>query len=151
MGVRIPTVITHGLIHRDAPPLSYPSGSGLGWVLPIVVYTMSSSGGEPQRKECTPIVARISIPSAFYRKPLFCRHSTRIRCKCFLSVWKHREAFCDRGSPYCFWNPSLKELPTSLGNGLQRKSNCTPMNNPMAQVYKNVIFRNNIDISTILG
>ena len=31
-----------------------------------------------------------------------------------------------------------------------KKSNCIPMNNPMAQVYKNVIFGNKIDVPTIL-
>ena len=47
--------------------------------------------------------------------------------------------------------PSRKELHTSCENWLQQKTNCTSMDNPMAQAYKKVFFRNKIDIPTILG
>ena len=46
---------------------------------------------------------------------------------------------------------SLEELHTSPGHWLQQKSNCLPMNNPMAQVYKIDIFRNKIGSPTILA
>ena len=43
-----------------------------------------------------------------------------------------------RGSPQCFWGSALEELHNSPENWLQKKSNCLPINNPMAQVYSYV-------------
>ena len=47
--------------------------------------------------------------------------------------------------------PHLRSSSTSPEYRLQLKSNCIPMNNPMAQVYQNVFFRNKIGIATILS
>ena len=49
---------------------------------------------------------------------------------------KGNEAFYDWGSPWFFWGSSLQELHTSPENWLRQKSDCIPMNNPTAQVYK---------------
>ena len=59
------------------------------------------------------------------------------------------EGFYDRGSSKNSQGLSLEELHTSPESQFQRKSNCIAMKNPMAQVYKNMIFRNKIGIPTI--
>ena len=53
--------------------------------------------------------------------------------------------------PSFFWGSSLKELHTSPENWCQQKSKYIPMNNPIVQVYENVLFRHKIGIPTILG
>ena len=54
-------------------------------------------------------------------------------------------------------NPEFSEahlrssIPHPKTDGQHYKLNCISMNNPMAQVYKNVISRNKIGIPMILG
>ena len=59
-----------------------------------------------------------------------------------LSLCSCEEAFYDRGSPEI----ASPEKRTSANIKMR-----PPMNNPMAQEYKNVIVRSKIDIKTILG
>ena len=83
-------------------------------------------------------------------------YCVRVSYDLMQDLYRTYEAFYDRGSPYCKFSeaPHLRRpilIVSHPNTDCSKNPICIPMNNPMDQAYKNVIFRNKNGIPTSLG